>query len=176
MLENLKILYKAYGGFGAILRSLYFWISVLLCAVSYFFMVDLGWENLSISIMPSMIGFTVAAFALMFAILDQRAFGLLLPRGKDGNSPIITIASNITHAVSIQVLSLLIALSRSLISHASIVSRFKMCNFDINYYIDYGSSALSIIGLFMTYYGLLLVVATILSIFRILSILVDVRS
>ncbi|MFG1362449.1 hypothetical protein [Xanthobacter versatilis] len=176
MLENLRLLYLAYGGVGATLRSLYFWISACLSAFSYTLIIQTGWESLNISIMPSMIGFTVAAFALMFAILDQKSLGVLLPKDKDGKSPIITIASNITHAVTVQTFSLIIALCRSLISKDELLNRFKMCNIDIKYYCELLSSIFSFIGIFATFYGIILVVATILSIFRVLSILVDVRS
>jgi hypothetical protein len=109
-------------------------------------------------------GFSVAAYALFFAILDEHARDLLrAPAPTLGNrSPLLILASSVSHAVLVQILAVFV----SLIYQAKpfpYCAEFESFGHAVN-------AAVSCAGLFLFVYGILLVVASVLSIFRVLEI------
>jgi hypothetical protein len=131
MFENLRNLYRHYGGLTAVMTSWYFWVAAFLSALSYKSIFDFGWADLALSVMPSLTGFTIAAFAIIFAILDAELLKkLMLPDG-NGHSPISAIASSIGHAVFIQVSALILAISSKTIDLSgvwSFLEAYIRCN------------------------------------------------
>ncbi len=105
MFENLRLLYGQYGGVGSLGKSGYFWMAVALTGLSYESVWDKDWVSVSVGVMPSLTGFTIAAFAIIFAVLDQETLKKLVPLGEDGRSPILRVAAAIGHTVFIQVFS-----------------------------------------------------------------------
>lgn len=173
MIENIRMLYRCYGGVREILRSNYFWISIFLSIFSYDAAVSQSWVEIAISIMPSLTGFTIASFAIIFSILGPNLLRLLTPTKEGGVSPIVSLAASICHAVVVQVLSITTAISFSIIkipfiNENYIHNIFNECTISI---IIFSFEAIkyifSFIGVFFTYYGLMLVVAAALSIFRV---------
>jgi hypothetical protein len=173
MFENLKRLYRHYGGIAAVLNSWYFWVAAFLSALSYESIFDFAWVDIALSVMPSLTGFTIAAFAIIFAILDAELLKkLMVPDGK-GHSPISTIASSIGHAVFIQVTALILAIAfkaSDLNGLLNFVEQLIRCN---NYspdvflkFVGLTTNFVSGIGLLFTFYGVILVLAAILSIVR----------
>lgn len=173
MFENLRKLYRHYGGLPAIVKSSYFWVSILLAAMSYKSIANAEWADRAMSVMPSLTGFTIAAFAIIFAILEPDMLRKLIAADDDGRSPIAEIAASIGHAIFIQVSAMIFALSSKLVDLTLIIESVEDWICSLGYssslflrgmnWLEYFFSA---IGLFFTYYGLLLVLAAILSIFR----------
>ena len=81
MFENLRRLYRHYGGIAAVLTSWYFWVAAFLSALSYESIFDFAWVDMALSVMPSLTGFTIAAFAIIFAILDAELLKKLMVLG-----------------------------------------------------------------------------------------------
>jgi hypothetical protein len=173
MFENLRNLYRHYGGLTAVMTSWYFWVAAFLSALSYKSIFDFGWADLALSVMPSLTGFTIAAFAIIFAILDAELLKkLMLPDG-NGHSPISAIASSIGHAVFIQVSALILAISSKTIDLSgvwSFLEAYIRCNkYPPEFFLKFGfwvPNFFSGIGLLFTFYGVILVLAAILSIVR----------
>ncbi|NRB17708.1 MAG: hypothetical protein HRU33_09130 [Rhodobacteraceae bacterium] len=173
MFENLKKLYKHYGGIKAVINSWYFWVAAFLTALSYDSIFDFSWADITLSVLPSLTGFTIAAFAIIFAILDAELLKkLMVPDGK-GHSPISSIASSIGHAVFIQVSALILAIASKTIDLGiitNLVEKILLCQdqstviFLIS--VKWATNFFSGIGLLFTFYGVVLVLAAILSIVR----------
>ncbi|SMX34387.1 hypothetical protein [Actibacterium lipolyticum] len=173
MFENLRKLYVHYGGMKAIVKSSYFWVSVLLAVLSYQSIASYEWTDKAVSVMPSLTGFTIAAFAIIFAILDPEMLRKLVAADDQGRSPIAEIAASIGHAVFIQVSAMIIAISSKLVdlNTAVITAADWICSKGYSpkifvCAIDWLAFSFSAIGLFFTYYGVMLVLAAILSIVR----------
>lgn len=173
MFENLRKLYSRYGGIKAIKTSSYFWVSVFLAALSYSSIAGYEWVDKAIGVMPSLTGFTIAAFAIIFAILDPRMLRKLLATDDSGQSPIASIAASIGHAVFIQVSAMIIAISSSLVDISGVVEFVAKLICSIGYSpeiflltMEWLALSFSAAGLFFTYYGVMLVLAAILSIVR----------
>lgn len=173
MFENLIKLYSHYGGARAVLKSGYFWISLLLAVLSCKSIESRGWADKAVGVLPSLTGFTIAAFAIIFAILSPEMLRRLMAADDYGRSPIAEIAASIGHAVSIQVLALILAVSSDLVELTSLSNTMSGWMHSMGYSpepfilsMHWLSLSVSAAGLFSLYYGVMLVLATILSIVR----------
>ncbi len=177
MFENLRILYLLHGGLESLIKSGYAWAALILWAISHGAVNNDAWADLALSLFPSITGFSIASFAIIFAVLKPTEIKVLLPPNRSGRSPLLIVAASIVHTVVIQVAALIIAtskkLSGALISDPE--SSLLSCCKGLDGLLNGISLAFSHIGLFLTYYGLFLVVGAILSVFRMLKIVSDTR-
>ncbi|MCZ4108706.1 hypothetical protein O3U67_11485 [Brevundimonas diminuta] len=167
-LPNISTLYKNHGGFKSLIRSAYFWISLFVTALCWRFVPGESWPDLAKDILPQLAGFSVAAYALFFAVLDERSRKALREPAEQlgGRSPLLILASSISHAVIVQIVAVLVALvylSKPLLT----------CSDDLAVVVNYSFGSL---GLFLLIYGVTLVLAAVLSIFKILEIEARVAS
>jgi hypothetical protein len=162
--ESLNLLYRNYGGWRSLITSEYFWLSVVLSGACWRIGVDEKWADLAKSILPTLAGFSIAAYAIFFAVLDERARNALrAPAPELGNrSPLLILASSISHAVFIQICALLLA-----VVFPAKPFPFVLCFGEWNKAVNL---IVSFSGLFLTVYGVVLVLAAVLSIFRIFEI------
>ena len=166
MFGGLRAIYKVYGGPLGLLRSSYFWFSVVLFLLSYNAAIKGTWEDLALSILPSLTGFSIASFAIVFAVLRPEQVSALLKKKAGEEAPLLRLFSSITHAILIQVSGVLIAYVRKL-SDLSEFADWLVCeqaSFDrIIQLIDRSSSAF---GLFLSIYGITLLFSIALIIFQ----------
>lgn len=162
--ESLRLLYLNYGGWRSLVASEYFWLSIVLSAACWRIGVDEKWADLAKSILPTLAGFSIAAYAIFFAVLDERARNALRAPAPDlGNrSPLLILASSISHAVFVQICALLTA-----VVFPAKPFPFIPC---LGVWNRAANLIVSFSGLFLTVYGVVLVLAAVLSIFRILDI------
>lgn len=127
--------------------------------------------------MPSLTGFTIAAFALVFAVLDENQLKKLLPADENGNSPLLRVAGSLAHAVVVQVFAIVLAFSfETANSDQAFAALQKLYTcFQIDFVITatilwYLPAIFSSLGLLLSYYGFVLVIAAILSLLRMLVI------
>lgn len=180
MFENLRKLYSHYGGIKAIVKSSYFWISIILASLSYQSISNFEWADKALSVMPSLTGFTIAAFAIIFAILEPEMLRKLMAADGSGRSPIAGIAASIGHAVFIQVSAMVLAISSKLVDLFTVIGIIADWFLSKGYspviflrVVDWLELFFSATGLFFTYYGVMLVLAAILSIVRMQLIVAD---
>jgi preprotein translocase subunit SecE len=132
--------------------------------------------------MPSLTGFTIAAFAIIFAILDEKMLHALTISDDFGGSPMAKIAAAIGHAVLIQVTALILAIAFKTVNLEEFIELTasemnKICwpsstfLVSANWIKNIGSA----LGLFCTYYGVMLVLAAVLSIFRMQLIVANAK-
>lgn len=180
MFENLRKLYRHYGGINAIIKSNYFWVSIFLAVLSYKSISNFEWADRALSVMPSLTGFTIAAFAIIFAILAPGMLRTLMATDDDGHSPIAEISASIGHAVFIQVSAMILAIASKLIDLNTLIETISNWACSNGYSLsmllfamDWLALFFSAAGLFFTYYGVMLVLAAILSIVRMQLIVAD---
>lgn len=164
LLENLRAMYRSYGGPKSVLRSAYLWIALVLSAVSWRRIADESWSSAAQAILPNLAGFSIAAFAILFAILDARARrALRAPAEKlGGRSPLLVLASSVTHSVVVQIFALLFAFS-FVAKPFPTVPGYECAAVVV-------TLAFSAVGLLIFLYAVVLVLATVLTIFKILEI------
>ncbi|SNS45646.1 hypothetical protein [Antarctobacter heliothermus] len=177
MLENLRILYRLYGGPWAVLKSSFFWFAVFFSVLSYTSVQSASWATTTLSSMPSLTGFTIAAFALVFAVLDETQLKKLLPADENGSSPLLRVAGSLAHAVVVQVFAIVLAFCFATADSGPTLAALKKLYscFQIDFALTeaalgYLATFFSSLGLLLSYYGFVLVIAAILSLFRMLVI------
>ncbi|MGR3591147.1 MAG: hypothetical protein ACU0BO_04150 [Limimaricola soesokkakensis] len=163
--ENLRILYESYGGIASFVTSSYTLLAVLLTAASASSITSEKWPNHAISILPALAGFSIAAFALYFAILDRESQELLRRPAEQlgGRRPILVLASSIAHALFVQLVALLYAV-------LFMSAPLEVIKIHSPTHYEAIRTTISSIGQFLTYYGISLVIAAILSIYRTICI------
>ena len=103
--------WKAYGGWKAVLSSVYFWVAVLLTALLYPQWTKAGWWGDVLSIMPSVLGFSLGGFAMWVAIGDEKFKSLIAGENEDGKaSPFMEVNATFAHFILLQLASIILAL------------------------------------------------------------------
>lgn len=173
MIENLRILYSAYGGYRELLRSAYFRYAAILTAVSVFDVWERRWVGISASTLPTIAGFTIAAFALVFAVMPDHVKTTLTKATSTKHSAISRLSSTLLHAVMIQGAALLISVFFVIFDsspYLEIAVNCKCMTGLSDVLFLFGSLA-SLLGLFLTYYSLVLIFASALTVFRLVVII-----
>lgn len=161
---NLGSLYSSYGGVKSLFSSSYFWIAAILTALSWRSIGGATWANLAQAALPNLAGFSIAAFAILFAILDDRArLALRAPDPRLGDrSPLLILASSICHAVIVQIGAFLYSVVYTS-KPFPIIDGLECAAKTVNL-------AGSTLGVFLVIYAVLLVMAAVLSIFKMLEL------
>lgn len=128
--------WRAYGGWSDLLTSVYFHVAIVIASLSYGFWMTAGWWDLVISIVPSLLGFTLGGYALLIAFLGEgfRKFisgPKTRPDGTQAESPFIVMNATFAHYIVVQMFALTFAAlsktchgteSHSLLSAISLVT------------------------------------------------------
>jgi len=165
----LHLYWATYGGLGALLRSPFFHaaaVCTLLCVPLWW--TGAWWER-SISIIPSVLGFSIAAFTLLLGIGDEGFRRRLATKRKaERPSTLTNTSSGIFHFIVVQVVALVYALFASGKPLTFIVDTFDLA-------IPSGFFGLVLLclakvfrafGFFFLCYALFTAVAATMSIFR----------
>lgn len=113
LFEKISVYWKVYGGWPALRSSPYFHLSLLALALTTNRWIAPGWWSDVIDVVPSMLGFTLAGFAIFLGFGDSEFLKLI--SGNDDeqitvSSPYIEFSSRFMHFVLVQVLALFFAL------------------------------------------------------------------
>ena len=106
--------WHSYGGLKALLLSPYVHFSGIFLILNQEWRTGLDWINDSLSVIPSILGFSLGAFAVFLAFADQK-FVALLTSGAGAKtsktSAYLKISSLFVHFMVVQVLALLFAVA-----------------------------------------------------------------
>lgn len=99
----------AYGGWSSLIRSPYFQVSVL---ISYFLQDrwdSSEWSDISISVLPAILGLTIAGYSIWLGVGDDNFKRRLAKRrgSEGGASAFLTVNAVCVHFVVVQVMALL---------------------------------------------------------------------
>ncbi len=154
--EKLKIptfnlYWENYGGFKTIVTSQYFRISLLLTTLLTIFVVifgeSKGWYEHTLNTLPDILGFSIASFAILISLGDNK-FRKKLSAEKDSqkSTPFMIINSSFVHFIFIQIIAILFALISQILVLKNIIFFF--------------------IGMFLLIYAVLLTLAATLGILQ----------
>ncbi len=160
----------AYGGLSAQVASPYFHVAVVLTVLGSVFWNQNPWWEISISVLPSLLGFTVAALTFLLSLSGdgfiEQLFVIEL------RAKVVAYSESIAtfvHFILVQVAGLLMAIFAKLLFVppaewiAPLISRFSTL-FEIGRIIYWGT------GFFFFMYALTTCVAAIMAIFRLAEI------
>lgn len=135
--------WRVFGGVTSLLRSTYFWGSLLMTGVLPKLWTTVGpdgkptWAALTLNIAPSLLGFALGGMAIMLAFSSGRFLEAIRQKGKDK--------------------SYLRKMMASFFHFCLVLSAAILVAFVSNFYVN---PALSFVGVLLSIYGLLLVLAT----------------
>ncbi len=115
----------AYGGFNALIKSPYLHLAILLLALTFKIWTNANWWDISISVLPNLLGFTLGGFAVFLAFGDDNFREMLIDNSDDddddedssnsGSSLYVELCSTFVHFIVVQILAFFLALiSKSL--------------------------------------------------------------
>lgn len=144
--------FDVYGGWRTICSSPYWHISFLLTVCSYKQWTGDKWHETVTGVMPNLLGFTLAGYAVILSFGDEKFRVLISQKGTYKHSPFLGYSTTFLHFVIIQSISLIFAILYKSID-----------GFEISCIVRYG---LSLIGYWMFMYSLCFAVASGLAIYK----------
>ena len=152
-----------YGGWRALFASRYFWVALVGAGLLFPIWSKSGWWDLVLGIIPSLLGVSLAAFALFLGAGTERFRQLLASKelaDEGGSPPFVVVSATFVHFIVVQVLAVATALFCSAAYKMEVVSGFEVINSVLSYCF-WG------IGFFFFSYSILLVLAAAFGIYEI---------
>lgn len=107
--KNWSYYWGRYGGAQSLVRSPYFAIALALTIVSISYGSTKNWVDASFQIIPSLLGFSIAGFAVLLVFSSDR-FLKIISEGGIEDSLFLTASVTFVHFIVVQVVSIVMAL------------------------------------------------------------------
>lgn len=169
----LGLYWKIYGGWRALVLSPYFHASILLTLLMSHFWVNEAWWDVSLSVLPNIIGFALGGYAIWLGFGDEQFRNLISERSdSDEYSPYLEVSATFAHFILIQLLALIIALvAKATAFHLSDVhwlyDSLVCIGFPIKFLHEIIKPTFYGIGFLIFVYALMTAVAATLAVFRV---------
>lgn len=180
--KSFKDYWRIYGGWKDAFCSAYTLLALGLTAITSPVSVFIAWWEISIDILPNIVGFTIGAYAILVSFGDEK-FRKKLAASKletDENShppasslaeylqrkpsPFMVVNATFAHMVIVQSLAVALAVLGSIYSFAMPIELIKSEEFHPLLLL---TVPFSLVSMFMFIYGLILIFAATLNIFRV---------
>jgi hypothetical protein len=171
-LRNLRRYFTDYGGWRGFALSPFLHIGIFVSAVSYPIWMTGKWVDSVTSIIPSLLGFSLGTYALLFSLMSNRMKQALRHLRNRGGIPYLDeINATFFHFILVQTicLSWAILMRSSIVYDLAVHFSVSQCVMDV---ISAGNSVAGFLGYTLLSYSVLLVIASSLAVYR-LARLVD---
>ena len=162
--------FRDYGGWSGVVKSPLFWVAVLIAGINYDWWLKHSWIASTQSLIPSLLGFSLGTYAILFSLMTNRLKRALKAVVNDRGVPYLNeINATFFHFIFVQVL----ALAWSFIQQGNLIVDIlgeRLARGSIGTILRVLDGAASFIGAFLLLYSVLLVVAAALAVYRIASI------
>lgn len=165
MFQNIKLVFGIYGGLSALFRSIYVRISILVTAVAWRSSLSELWVEYSVSILPNIIGFSIAAIAIITVIGDdgfRRRMSQVNTLHNEESDLTVMLASFVWF-IFIQIIAILFAI---IFQSKPIPFYSNLCKNDCILWNEYVNASFSFVGMFLFIYSLFLVIASVFMTFH----------
>lgn len=165
----------AYGGCKEVLFSPYFHIAVLLTLALNHSWINGEWWNTAITILPSLIGFSLGGFAIWLGFGDEKFRHLISHQGESEKaSPYIELSATFAHFIVIQLVALIGALigqgtAFTLPSNHWFTAIFEATGMPSDALPTYVAPLFHFLGYLFFIYALMTALAATLAVFRVAS-------
>lgn len=165
----------AYGGWKEILFSPYFHIALLLTLALEHSWLNGAWWDTAITILPSIIGFSLGGFAIWLGFGDEK-FRQLISQQDEGEkaSPYIELSATFAHFIVVQLVALIGALigqgtAFALPSDHWLIAIFEVSGMPADVIPSYVAPLFHFLGHLLFIYALMTALAATLAVFRVAS-------
>jgi hypothetical protein len=177
LLKNVSKYWKQYGGMNAVAQSPYFHLALSI-AILNFISDKAGWAEKSFSLLPSLIGLTLAGYAVMLSVVSDKILALLSKRKEpDAISNFENFNTTFFHFVFVQSVALFFASAGGAVNGFSLPTWLanNVLREDLSGFLflanKAGYLAFNFLGSLLLYYSITLILATLLAIYRIANVL-----
>ncbi len=103
--------FQVYGGLNSVAGSPYFWGAVATTLIASRFLTSPGWWDLVISVVPGLVGFSIAGVAIFISLGNDSLRAVFAGRcpGESEPSPFMKFMAMFTHFIVIQLIAFLFA-------------------------------------------------------------------
>lgn len=148
-----------YGRLKKLITSPYLHISIILTALMFPFWLYKHWWDTALSVLPNVLGFTLAGFTIWLGFGDERFQNIILKR-KNKTSPFMGVSAGFAHFIVIQILAILSALWAE-------ATNFSLPeSYNLPTYVYLLSPIGHFIGFFLFIYALMTALAATMGVFR----------
>jgi hypothetical protein len=107
-----KRFWDAYGGFGALFRSPYLYLALIISPFCWGSWSTANWWETVIGVLPNLLGFTLGGFAIFVAFGDARFIASLAAEEDDPSRPTVyrELCATFVHFILVQVVALVLAI------------------------------------------------------------------
>ncbi|MFB2863048.1 hypothetical protein [Aeromonas sp. MdU4] len=160
--------WNSYGGFRAIFNSPYFRVSIILTIILFPHWIKPGWWETVLSVMPSVLGFSLGGFAMWMSVGDNDFKSIIAGKDdEDSVSPFMEVNATFAHFILLQLLSIVLAIiSKAYDIKISTQSVSYNLLGDFLFYFDF---LLYCVSYFIFIYALLTAFAAVMALFRVSS-------
>ena len=169
--EIISTYWRIYGGFYDLLRSPYLHVSIVFSLLLFPLWSSSGWWNDVLTIIPSIIGFSLGGYAIWLAMGDD-SFRNLMCGNIEGeeSSPYLDINAAFVHFIVVQFLSLFVALTAKAYYSLDYIPpeycHFFSVSIPIGLIYNNAKLVLSFLGYFLFIYALMSALAATFAILR----------
>jgi|GEM_PF-3294817 len=112
LLSILSRYWQDYGGLSEWIKSPFVHVSLIVAVLNLLRVIDYPWRQLSLSALPTILGFSLAAYTITFTLMGSRlhtALSLAIYPGRN-NSLLISVNATFFHVVFVQALALIFSI------------------------------------------------------------------
>ena len=166
--------WNAYGGTSAVMHSPYFHVAIIITLLMSNSWLNAGWWETVTAVIPNLTGFTLGGFAIIVTFGNDEFKNIIYKTDKtEEHSIIATIGATFVHFVTLQILSILLALySKStffvLPDNRCIIAVMDRMNIDVDKLIVISRSIVWFVSYGVFIYALVTAIAATLAIFRLM--------
>lgn len=116
--ELFSFYWRTYGGFNEVVRSLYFRAAVALALVTSPGWMAKEWWDLPLTVLPNVLGFTIAGFAIFLSLGDEdfRRAIIGTDEGDSEPSPYLDVGISIFHFTVVQVIAIVVGAAAKMLN------------------------------------------------------------
>lgn len=168
MIKALIRMYAEAGGWKFAFGTPYIYISAFLTFLFYDWSGHNNWADLAIGMFPSLVGFSLASFAIVLALFGaDRLAKLSIPRVPGQVSPLTKLTTIIVHTAATQViaLSLAFASKQKGLCEVKEICGYQNFIYEVCRHTTF-SAIVNVSGMFLTVYGMMLILSTLITMFQ----------
>lgn len=121
--------WQVYGGWGALLKSPYFYGAALLAASAFDVWSESGWWEMPQAILPNLLGFSLAGYAIFLSFGSEEFRRFLSSVDVGGTSAFVSMTTTFMHFVVLQVLAILLSMVARFLSAIEVPLGFPMVDY-----------------------------------------------
>ncbi|MFT4055986.1 MAG: hypothetical protein QM681_15895 [Novosphingobium sp.] len=164
----IRIYWSEYGGWKSLLLSPFWHFSIFAMILFHFGLIDLDWRALSISSLPTILGFSLAAYTITFSLMGSALHRALCATiDNERGIPLINIVnSTFFHVVLVQAIALIFSIASKGTGLYKVLRYFDVSTPSLKIIMSISETISNDFGFVFTIYSLVLLFSVAIAMYR----------